>query len=40
MLEKPLEELAFEGQSLDLEFHPFEIKTIRLRAKEPLAMES
>jgi alpha-mannosidase len=39
MLEKPLEELDFDGRSLALEFHPFEIKTLRLRAKEPLVVE-
>ncbi len=39
MLEKPLEALAFDGQSLDLEFHPFEIKTFRLRVDEPLKVE-
>lgn len=39
MLEKPLEILDFDGESLALEFHPFEIKTIRLRVDEPLAVK-
>ncbi|MDY6873877.1 MAG: glycoside hydrolase family 38 C-terminal domain-containing protein [Chloroflexota bacterium] len=38
MLEKPLEELAFDEKRLALEFHPFEIKTLRLRVKEPLTV--
>ena len=36
MLEKPLETLDFDGENLELAFHPFEIKTIRLRMNDPL----
>jgi len=36
MLENPLEELMLEGGEVRLEFHPFEIKTLRFRAGEGL----
>jgi hypothetical protein len=36
MLENPLEELALDEGSVVLEFHPFEIKTLRFRAGEGL----
>jgi alpha-mannosidase len=36
MLENPLEELTLEDGGVALEFHPFEIKTLRFRAGEGL----